>query len=46
MSVSTVEALVGVRVPRVEPLSEYERLMRHSAYKRARGGALRQVRWA
>ncbi|HHY45868.1 MAG TPA: hypothetical protein GX506_01035 [Firmicutes bacterium] len=42
---SFVETLLGVRVPGAETPSEYERLMRAPAYRRARGGALRQVRF-
>lgn len=39
-----VEAVVQEPLPRVDAPGEYERLMRHAAYRRARGGALRQVR--
>lgn len=45
ISGTIVEALVGIQLPVVEVSNEYERLMRHDAYRRARGGALRQVKW-
>ncbi|HHV61137.1 MAG TPA: hypothetical protein GXX51_00625 [Firmicutes bacterium] len=42
---SLVETVIHEPLSRIEAPSEYERLMRHSAYRRARGGALRQVRF-
>lgn len=43
-----VVAVIREPLPRVEnqELWQYERLMRARAYRRAKGGALRQVRWA
>lgn len=43
-----VEKVVGETLSRVEDElkpRQYERMMRHDAYHRGRGGALRQVRW-
>jgi len=45
LSGALVEAILGMRLPAVEAPSEYERMMRGRAYKRIRGGALRQVRF-
>ncbi|NPV81920.1 MAG: hypothetical protein HPY52_16940 [Firmicutes bacterium] len=44
-----VEAVLGVRLQCADMdigHSYYERMMAHDAYRRCKGGGIRQVRWA
>ncbi|NPV52192.1 MAG: hypothetical protein HPY71_01560 [Firmicutes bacterium] len=44
-----VEIVLGVRLQRTDAETihkHYKQMMRHDAYRRGKGGAIRQVRWA
>ena len=40
------EEIIHEPAPKIVAPSPFEKLMRHDAYRRGKGGAIRQVRWA